>query len=344
MLKRSCLLLGAVVALTGFAHAADEPAWELKPGGRWQQVQRPTTAPVQDETLDRVEEMLQNNQARAAKKIVVAWIHTHQTSPLRDRAVFLLAQANFLYGDRLDAYYNFEEILDLYPDSRYYPLSLQREYDIADQFLRGYKRVFLGLRILEATSEATEILYRIQQRSPGSPLAEKSLLRVADFYYANADFDLAADAYAAYVRSYPKSPYIPRVRLRQAFSSLAQFHGIRFDATPIVDARKQIEVMMKDYPVLAEEENLPAIVARIDIALAKKLLVTGDFLKKTNNPQAAAYYYKFLVEQYPGYPEAEEGERKLRTLPANVVAKVNPPAPATQPASEPSTPAIPERR
>ena len=71
-------------------------------------------------------------------------------------------------------------------------------------------------------------MLRVQQRSPGSPLAERALLRTADWYYSSADYDLAHDAYGVYVKNYPRSPMVPQVKLRQAFSSLAQFRGVRF--------------------------------------------------------------------------------------------------------------------
>ena len=61
----------------------------------------------------------------------------------------------------------------------------------------------LGVPVLPAEDEAVEMLFRIQQRSPGSPLAERSLLRTADYYYANADYDLAHDAYEFYVQAVP---------------------------------------------------------------------------------------------------------------------------------------------
>ena len=83
------------------------------------------------------------------------------------------------------------------------------------------------------------MLYRIQERSPGSPLAERALLRTADYYYNTGQFELASDAYAAYVRSYPRSPNVPRVRLRRAFASYAQFRGTKFDATSLLDARRR---------------------------------------------------------------------------------------------------------
>jgi outer membrane assembly lipoprotein YfiO len=279
--------------------------------------------------------MMQHGQVGPAKKIVVNWIKNHNGSPIRDRGVYLLGECNYLMGNRTLAFYNFDELLDQAPDSRYFYPALQRQYDIADAYLRGYKNRFLGLPILGAEVEATEMLYRVQQRSPGSPLAEKALLRVADYYYSNGDFDMAADAYAAYIRGYPRSPHIARVRLRQAFSSLAQFRGTKFDATPIIDARQQLQDLAAAYPQIAEEENIPAIVVRIDKALARKLLETGDFYRRTSKPSAAVYYYRYLIGSYPDSREAQTAQRRISQMPQRAQDQPYPPMfrPTTQPAN-----------
>lgn len=322
------------------------PSWERRDSGRWLKVTEPTATPATDETLDHVEEMIKAKQGTPAKKIVVAWLKINKESPLRDRGLYLLGQANFLNGDRLMSFYNFDELLDTYPGGRYFFPALDRQYEIADQYLRGYKNRFLGLPILSATSEATEMLYRIQQRAPGSPIAEKALLRAADYYYADSDFDIAADAYAAYIRSYPRSPLIPRVRLRQAFSALAQFRGVRFDATPIIDARQQLLDLAAAYPTIADEENIPAIVQRIDAALAKKLWVTADYYRRTDKPAAATYYYQHLVKTLPDSPEAKEAAARLQRVSDQSPKPESPDAgqPSTQPPPETASPSKQESR
>jgi outer membrane assembly lipoprotein YfiO len=328
------MLVVAVIGLLSTFARADVPSWELKAGGGWHLTTAPTTQPIHDDTLDRAEQMMQHGQVGPAKKIVVNWIKNHNGSPIRDRGVYLLGECNYLMGNRTLAFYNFDELLDQSPDSRYFYPALQRQYDIADAYLRGYKNRFLGLPILGAEVEATEMLYRVQQRSPGSPLAEKALLRVADHYYSNGDFDMAADAYAAYIRGYPRSPHIARVRLRQAFSALAQFRGTKFDATPIIDARQQLQDLAAAYPQIAEEENIPAIVLRIDKALARKLLETGDFYRRTSKPSAAVYYYRYLIGSYPDFREAQTAQRRISQMPQWAQNQPHPPMfrPTTQPA------------
>lgn len=309
------------------------PSYEFR-GGRWIPVETntPTTLPV-DETLDLAEDYLQRGGWRAARKILLRWFETHdRRAPNRDRATFLLAQCYFQSGNRILSFYHFDEVMDLYPESRLYPAALQRQYDIADAYLSGFKNRVLYMSILGMEDEAVEMLFRIQSRAPGSPIAEKALLRTADYYYATSQFDLAADAYGAYVKAYPRSPLVARVKLRQAFSQMALYRGTRFDASPAKDARELLADLIVTEPNLAAGESLPSVVIRIDDALARAMIQSGDWYRRTNNLRGAAYMYRLMLATYPESPDAPEAQRRLDRIPEKF--KDNP-APTT-------TPSVPE--
>ncbi|HEY3839736.1 MAG TPA: outer membrane protein assembly factor BamD, partial [Bryobacteraceae bacterium] len=325
--------------LSGTAHAQPPQTWVLR-DGRWEQVSAPTTAPISDPDLDRIESLLQTHQFKAAKKLALLWIRAHNQSPLRDRALYLLGQANYFKGDKLQSFYDFDELLDKYPSSPLFSAALLREYDIAENWLNGERRKFLGIPFIDMQDEGIEILYRIQQRSPGSPLAEKCLLRTGDYYYLRSDFDLASDVYAVFIKTYPRSPEIPHVKLREAFANLAQFRGIRFDATPLIDAREQLLAIERQYPDLAVQENLQPVVQRIDIAFARKILETGDFYDRTHTPLAAVMEYRFVIRAYPDSPEATEARKRLTHEPASALKSKEPGStgsglgPATAPSAD----------
>jgi outer membrane assembly lipoprotein YfiO len=326
MLRKS-IFTAALLAGAAVSQAAAPQAWEFR-GGMWQQSVVPSTQPVQDETLDRVEQLLQRGDAKGARQLDLVWLNQHKTSPVRDRAVYLLGEAYYQLGNRILAFYLCDEVMDEYPDSDLYYSALQRQYDIADAFLSGYKRRFFGLAILPAEDEAIEMLFRIQQRSPGSPLAEKSLLRSADYYFATSQFDLAGDTYGAYARSYPRSPVLARVKLRQAYATLAQFRGTRFDPTPLIDSRTQLSDLIQAYPDLGTSENLPSVIDRIDATFARKLFVTADFYRRTHEPTAAVYTYRFLISTYPASPEAVRAKVALMRF-APKYLNTREPAPAS---------------
>jgi outer membrane assembly lipoprotein YfiO len=294
-------------------------------------------------TLDRAEALLKAGQWKAAHDLIVPWLKANPKAPDRDRGLFLLAEVYYQNGDRVRAFYHCDELMDNYPESRLFFPALQLQYDIADAYLNGFKDTFLGMRVVPMTEEAVEMLYRIQERSPGSPLAEKALKRTADYYFNTSQFDLAAAAYGAFARSYPRSPDVPQARLRQAFSSLAQFRGPRYDATPLIDARAQFREIQARYPELAADMNLAGWIDRIDADLARKAYISGDFYARTNQPKGAAYMYRYIIETYPNSHEATLARAALAKLPASALTgppppPSNPEAAATQPAGAGGTP------
>ncbi len=321
--------MACALVLVGSSLIRAEPmTWELREGSRWDQVTgttRPTTAPAPDLVLNAAEKMIAAGQGNLGAKSAIQWLLANpKDAPQRDRAIFLVAQGYFVDGKRVDAFYYLDELMDEYPDSAFYQQALQKQYEIADEYLKGYKRVFLWFPILSAEDEAVDMLYRIQQRAPGSLLAEKALLRTADWYYASGDYDLAADAYAAYERSYRRSPHIPRVRLRRAYSNLAQFRGTWYDPTPLMDAQAQLRDIVQAYPELADQQDLSDLLKRINETFAAKIYRAADWCRRTDKPDAAVYYYRFVTSTFPDTPAAEDARKRLKTMPLSALQKAPP--------------------
>ena len=335
----SALLIVLITPLA-FGQQQQPKTWEYAGRGQWAQTTPAKPATTQPNTpapqLNDAQNLLDRGKYKQAFQTAVDWVVAHKDHPQRDRGLFIIAQALYGYGDRIKAYYYLDELLDEYPDSDYYYRALEGQYKIADQYLRGYKRRFLRVPTFHAYDEAIEMLYRIQNRSPGSPLAERSLLRTADFYFADRQYDFAADTYAAYLRSYPRSPNASHARLRQAFSSYAQFRGPKFDATPVIDAREQLRSVIALDPKLAAEENIPSLLAQIDRDLAKKLYYTADFYRRTRAPEGAVYTYRYLARAYPDVPESALAREALKTMPQ--WALVQTPEPAITPGFAPGSP------
>lgn len=286
--------------------------------------------------LDRAERLLEKHHWQAAHELIVPWLKAEPKARDRDRGIYLLAEVYYQNGDRLRAFYHLDELMDDYPESRLFFPALQLQYDIAVAYLDGFKDTFLALPIVSMTDEAIEMLYRIQERSPGSPLAERALKRTADYYFNSSQFDLARDAYNAFARNYPRSPDLPRVRERAALSSLAEFRGARFDATPLIDARAQFKEIEAQYPELAAAEDIAGRIELIDADLARKAYITGDYYRRTNHIRGAVFMYRYVIGTYPNSQEAELCKKALAAMPPAALADPPPPpsnpeAAATQP-------------
>jgi outer membrane assembly lipoprotein YfiO len=348
LIRVGCIvLLGATGAGARTVLDAEPRTWEFQEG-RWSEVA--TTQPsdvVTDPLLLRAEELINSNNAGAAISLLIPWLQSNPNTPGRDRGLYLMAEALFRKGDRIKAFYYLDELMDFYPDSRLFYASLEKQYQIADEFLSGYKMNVLFLPIIDGEEEAIEMLFRIQQRSPGSPLAEKALLRSAQFYMERGDYDLASDAYGAYIRSYPRSPDIAEIRMKRAFANVSQFRGLKFDSGPMIDAKAQFMEVALQHPETAQQYDIPAIVAEIDTTFARKMLETADFYRRTGKSRGAAYTYEQVVKRFPNTPEAQVAQEQLARLPGYETPKpaeepaadgVQPPAPAGPEVPQPAEP------
>lgn len=313
MLIANLVISGVIFGCTADGHAEAQPrTFELN-DGRFTEVPttNPSDLPKTDPVLKRIENLIDRQQFAAADKESLAWLLSHKNDPNYALGLYLHAQALDGNGDPIKAFYYCDELLDTFPASPYYAPALELQYRIADSLLSGRKLSFLGMKVLSASDDAIEMMFRIQQRAPGSPLAEKALRRTADYYFANGDFDLAADAYGAFAKQYPRNPDLPEILLRQAFSNYAQFTGVRFDPTPLINARQQMVDLINQYPEVAQRENIPSFVDSIDKTLARKLWVTADFYRRTNKPEASRVTLRVLINQYPQSDEAQQARKLL---------------------------------
>ncbi|MDB5290654.1 MAG: hypothetical protein JWL69_1895 [Phycisphaerales bacterium] len=330
-------MLGCLVVVP---YAGAQPkTWEYGGAGQWKEAQKsPDSRPaaVSNPTLDRAEQLLDARRSEQAHDILLDWVKNNPVAPDRDRGLLLMAKAYYANGDRMWCFYQCDELLDNYPDSKLYFPALELQFRVADAFLNGYKKRFLGLPIIDMGDTAIEMLFRIQERSPGSPLAERALLRSADYYYHTIQYDLAADAYGAFVRIYPRSPEVPMARLRQAFANNAQFRGPKYDATPLLDARAQFQDVQVRYPELAEKANVRQLIEDIDAQLAAKAYYDADYYRRTFQYKAAVFLYRQVILSYPNSRDAQMAKRQLNEMPAWALNQPPPPPPAAIPTSRPA--------
>src|SRR5665213_3584872 len=152
---------------------AQPRTWRYNGTGQWRESEDAPgparTGNVPNKTLDKAERLTDSGRLEPAHDILLDWLKRTPKAPDRDRAVYLLAQVYYANGDRVWCFYECDELLDNYPDSRLFFPALRLQYQVADAFLNGYKKKFLGLAVVGMREEAIEMLFRIQERSPDHP-------------------------------------------------------------------------------------------------------------------------------------------------------------------------------
>ena len=237
------------------------------------------------------------------------------TSENRDVALYLAANALIAENKRIKGFYYLDELLDTYRSSDLFVSAAKRQYAIADSYLQGNGDRALGFLPYRNYDAAIEMLFRIQLRVPGSQLAEQSLLRSADFYYDKKDFDFAEDAYTVFLERYPRSPEVPRVLLRQAWSNLNQYRGEAYDPTPLIDGRQQLQYFAAAYPELAEANDVQTMLDWIENERAAKIERHAKYYDRVGEERSAYNVREQLIAAFPQTPAAAEARRHLDAAP-----------------------------
>ena len=164
--------------------------------------------------------------------------------------------------------------------------------------LSGKKRIVWGFIRLPAKDEGLEILSRVAEHAPKSAIAAKSMMRIADYHYGAQQYPEAVAAYDDYLAMFKKSPEVAHAMLQAARATHAQFKGIAYDATPLIEAEQRFKVYSERFPEAAESENISKILGQIADTLAEKLYACGEYYVRVRKPSAAAFYFKQVVDKY----------------------------------------------
>lgn len=323
--------------------------YKLSDDDTWKQAQSADAASPEGQLME-ARRALAAGEAARAENLASEWIDRNPRHPMLPEAYLTRGDALLAQDEEYDALFDYEFVARTFTGSDVFVTSLERELQIATKYAAGYRRKFFGMRILDAEDEAEELFIRVQERMPGSRLAEEAGMQLADFYFDRQRMSLAGDAYALFIENYPHSDRINKAKRRLIYANLASFKGPDFDAAGLYEARSHLLELAKVSPVEAQRLGADALLTRIDESDADKMLSTARWYLRIHDPIAAELTIRRLLKKYPRSVAVADSLRLipeiLPRLPARVLAnapdyqslmaagtKRLPPAPtATEPA------------
>lgn len=255
-----------------------------------------------DDRIDQARRALADDKPDDARRILDVWLEEPgaRRRPRYAEALYLRGNAKVAQGREYSALYDYEEVIKNHAGSEFFALALEREFEIAKDYLAGKRIRILGMRLESGVSEAEEILTRINERLPGSRLAERALLELGDHYYRTRDLKMAVEVYDVFLRVFPRSEHRSMAMQRRAFANIAQFRGPSHDARGLVEAKFQIEQFQQEYPLDAERVGMSdALQARLDESVAEQMLVTARWHLSRNDEASGRYVLARLITTHP---------------------------------------------
>lgn len=274
-------------------------------------------------TMQQARRLLADDKGSAAQSLLDKWIKRHKSldeeadNRHAPEAYYLRGNAKLLQDEEYDALYDYEEVVRHYPQSEFFANALERELDVARLYLNGRgKPGFFG-RIDSGVPEAEEIIVRIGLRLPGSRLAERALLELADYYARIRDLHMAAETYDVFIRLFPRSEQRSAAMERRIYATIAQFKGPDYDGSVLRDAAIQLEAFQREFPARAQQIGLSdALIARLDeSAAASKLSIARWYLRR-NDAVSARQVLTRLVRTHSRTASAQDALLMIQAIDA----------------------------
>ncbi len=331
--------------------AMAQQEYEFKQG-QWIKLAAPAKGTAEGE-LALVRQHVDRGRYRSAVVAAQRYLKLYNDPAGREEVMMLAGQAELKRGRWYQGYEWFQKLLEEFPDGRYAAQAQEREFDVAEAFLVGKKRIVLGFLRLPARDEGLEILSRIAEHAPHSPQAERALMRIAHDRFARDEWLDSTDAFDRYLAAFPKGGKAGEAMLKAAEATLRSFAGVAHDDTPLIEAEQRYRQLVQQFPVSAAEAGVDARLEQIRATRADKLLEEGRFYERVGKPQAAAFSYRLVIGTYPQTDAAEQARSALERLapklpprqeevPAPTSAAPAPPK-QTPPATAPAATTQPER-
>jgi outer membrane protein assembly factor BamD (BamD/ComL family) len=313
--------LSIVIALAGLSLRLQEQKYRerqvLDPNtNEWIEQEAPAEgAPGND--LDQARADLARNRPSRARTLLNRWLKQNAEDERTYEATFLLGETYFETRDFWKAVKQYTLVAEN-TSGELFERANERTVDVSRAFLAGQKRIVWGFLRLPAYAEAVDLLDRVWERVPGTRLGELALKLKADYYFNNGDLDLAQDEYANLAKQYPSGRYVEFAMLRAAEAAEAAFPGIKFDATPLVEADERYRQVQSAFPTYAERENVPDRLQGIREQRAEKDLDIAQWYARTRQPSAAEFYYRQVLEDWPDTLAAADARTRLRAMGARL--------------------------
>jgi outer membrane protein assembly factor BamD (BamD/ComL family) len=221
------------------------------------------------------------------------------------------AEMLFAKGKFTKAVENYNKFLDEFPQSEFCEVALDREFAIATAFLSGQKIRVLGLFKISGFATGEKIMEKITDRAGDAPIAKKAALAVVEALEKRGDFTEAYDKWSQISSRWPTGQMGKDALLGMARCKHAVYRGPKYNATNLISAKSYYESFRQRYPQDANELGIDKKIAQINEQLAYKQFNVGSYYERTDSIEAAYFYYRMVVDNWPGTTAAKMAKERV---------------------------------
>jgi outer membrane protein assembly factor BamD (BamD/ComL family) len=283
-------------------------------------------SPISESELSAAMKLINTGQLEAAERIlkVVAARETKKGTPYGEKAQYWLAETQFRLQKYVKSEDSFELLIKKYSGTEYYQKLAARQFQIAQIWLSSedpkakpldWRSRFDGRApLLDASNYAIKALDHSRQHDPQGPLADDSVLRMADHYHTVGNFDDAALYYDQLINDpeLRKSEYRERALLSSIDSKMKGYIGPEYDVAGLEQASDTIDKTFQEFPDLrASGEGLYHTKDLIKDQYAERAYTVAMYYLKIRKAAAAEYYFGMVIAKWPESKWAGESRKEM---------------------------------
>lgn len=228
-----------------------------------------------------------------------------------DLEIFTEAELLYAKGKWNKAVRKYDQLLDSFPDSWLYDSALERQFSVATAFLTGEKRTVVKFLKLSAYEEGEKIMHKIADRTGDAPIAKRALRTVAESYETRGKFLDAHDAWAEISTRWPTGEMGKDSLLRMAQDHHSAYKGPKYDSSSLLSAKSYYNNFKDRHSQLEGEYKIDDKINMIYEQRAYKQFRIGQYYDRTDSPQAANIYYRYVTEKWPDSAAAKMAKARI---------------------------------
>jgi outer membrane protein assembly factor BamD len=156
--------------------------------------------------------------------------------------------------------------------------------------------------------QARELFKSFLEKYPGHDLSDKAQFYVAECYFNDKEYPLAAVEYRVLVSNYGYSEYVDDAFFKTALCAYKQSPRADLDQSKSFEAISLFEQFIRTFPKSPLVEKAHEYINELHKKLAEKDFKNGYYYYKRKRYDSALIYFNKVIEKYPG------NEFWLRTL------------------------------
>lgn len=247
----------------------------------------------------------QGNKAAARESLETAWQYFPDSKEGQE-ALFLLAKLNEESGNKYGAYQNLDGFLKSNPSSAKIQTIAEKQYELGSSIIRG--------KTGTPPEKGIEILRGVINRVPHADFADDAQMTIANYYYKNNMYQEALTEYEELIKKYKQSEWLSRAKYLKINCLYKSYKGVEHDATPLQQAKKEIDLYVKSYKDTNEFEAAEQAQDDITEELARKEIFIAEFYIRRGKEHSAKIYLQYILRKYPRTRTAQKAKLLLKRI------------------------------